>query len=154
MTIALSHVRMLKGGAFDIELESGDNLFLPQKTSVVNVVGAVMSEGSHIYNDSLDYKDYVALAGGYARYADEANVFVIKVDGSARKLSSGFATWNDKRDRWEMTAYGKEIKQIEPGDVIVVPERIAQIAWLREIKDITQVLMNTAVTAATIIKLW
>ena len=154
MTIALTHIRMLKGSPFDIELEDGDSLTLPQKTSVVNVVGAVMSEGSHIYNDTLDYKDYVALAGGYARYADEANVFVIKVDGSARKLSSGFAVWNDKRDRWEMTAYGKEIKQIEPGDVIVIPERIAQIAWLREIRDITQVLMNTAVTAATIIKLW
>ncbi len=154
MTIALSHIRMLKGSPFDIELEEGDSLNLPQKTSVVNVVGAVMSEGSHIYNDSLNYKDYIALAGGYARYADEANVFVIKVDGSARKLSQGFAVWNDKQERWELAAYGQEIKQIEPGDVVVVPERIASIAWLREIRDITQILMNTAVTAATIIKLW
>jgi len=154
MTIALSHVRMLKGSPYDIELEGGDSIYLPQKTSVVNVVGSVMSESSHIYTDTWDYRDYIAMAGGYARYADESNIFVVKVDGSARKLSSGFAEWNTKRDRWEMTAFGQKIKQIEPGDVIVVPERIAQIAWLREIRDITQILMNTAVVAATIIKLW
>ncbi len=154
MTIALSHVRMLKGSLYDIELEGGDSIYLPKKTSVVNVVGSVMSESSHIYNDTWDFQDYIAMAGGYARYADESNVFVVKVDGSARKLSSGFAEWNTKRERWEMTAFGQPIKQIEPGDVIVVPERIAQIAWLREIRDITQILMNTAVVAATIIKLW
>jgi len=28
-----------------------------------------------------------------------------------------------------------------------VPEKVDRIAWLREIKDITQILMNTAVTA-------
>jgi len=154
MTIALSHVRMLKGSPYDIDLEGGDSIFLPQKTSVVNVVGSVMSETSLIYTEPWDYRDYIAMAGGYARYADESNVFVVKVDGSARKLSSGFAEWNTKRERWEITAFGQPIKQIEPGDVIVVPERIAQIAWLREIRDITQILMNTAVTAATIIKLW
>ena len=113
-----------------------------------------MSEGSHIYNENWGYQDYIGLAGGYSRYADTSNVFVIKVDGSARKLNRGFADWNNKRDRWEFAAYGEEIRQIEAGDVIVVPEKISQVAWLREIRDITQILMNTAVTAATVIKLW
>jgi polysaccharide biosynthesis/export protein len=76
------------------------------------------------------------------------------VDGSARKLNKGFADWSEKRDRWELAAYGDEVRQIEPGDVIVVPEKISQIAWLREIRDITQILMNTAVVAATVIKLF
>lgn len=154
MTIAMTNVRLLKGSSYDIELEEGDNLYLPQRSSVVNVVGAVMSEGSHIYNERWDYKDYIGVAGGYARYADMSNVFVIKVDGSAKKLNRGFTEWNEKRDRWELAAYGEELRQIEPGDVIVVPEKISQIAWLREIRDITQILMNTAVVAATVIKLW
>ena len=28
-----------------------------------------------------------------------------------------------------------------------MPEKVDRIAWLREIKDITRILMNTAVTA-------
>jgi len=154
MTIALTHLRMLKGSLYDIEMEDGDTLNLPKKNSVVNVVGAVMSEGSHVYNEKWDYRDYISLTGGFARYADESNVFVIKVDGSARKLSRGFTEWNNRQERWELNAFGQEHKQIEPGDVIVIPEKTTTIAWLREIRDITQILMNTAVTAGVVIKLF
>jgi polysaccharide export outer membrane protein len=38
--------------------------------------------------------------------------------------------------------------------VIFVPEKFERIAWLREIRDITQILMNTAVVAATLIHIW
>ncbi|MDD5168036.1 MAG: SLBB domain-containing protein [Syntrophales bacterium] len=154
MTIVMTHLRMLKGSAYDIELEDGDAIFLPRKNSVVNVAGAVMSESSHIYSDNLDYRDYISLAGGPSRYADEGNIFVIKVDGSARKLSRGMIGWSDRRARWEFAEFGQVVKEIEPGDVIVVPEKIATIAWLREIRDITQILMNTAVVAGVTIKLF
>lgn len=154
MTIALSHMRILKGGVYDIEMEDGDTINIPVKNSVINVVGSVMSEGSHVYNEKLGYKDYIELAGGLSRYADDGNIFVLKVDGSARKLDRGFVNWNRNVERWELAAYGQEIKALEPGDVIVVPEKVSTIAWLREIRDITQILMNTAVVAATIIKLW
>jgi polysaccharide export outer membrane protein len=78
----------------------------------------------------------------------------LKIDGSARKLSSGFAGWNSSRSRWELATFGEESKEIEPGDVIVVPEKIERIAWLREIRDITQILMQMAVTAGITIKLF
>ena len=154
MTIALTHLRLLKGSIYDIELEDGDTLYLPKKNNVVNVVGAVMAESSHVYNDKWSFMDYINAAGGMARYADSDNIFVLKVDGSARKLAKGFLDWNDRRERWELAGYGEDPTKIEPGDVIVVPEKVTTIAWLREIRDITQILMNTAVTAATIIKLW
>jgi polysaccharide biosynthesis/export protein len=64
MTIAVTNLRMLKGSTYDIELEEGDSLYLPQKNSVVNIVGAVMSEGSHIYNENWGYEDYIGVAGG------------------------------------------------------------------------------------------
>jgi len=154
MTIALTHMRILKGSNYDIEMEDGDTINIPVKNSVINVVGSVMSEGSHVYNDKLEYKDYIDLAGGLSRYADDSNTFVMKVDGSARKLDRGSVNWNRNVERWELASYGQEIKPLEPGDVIVVPEKVSTIAWLREIRDITQILMNTAVVAATIIKLW
>jgi len=40
---------------------------------------------------------------------------------------------------------------LDPGDTIVVPEKIERIAWLREIKDLTQILYQVAVTAGVLI---
>lgn len=154
MTIRLANLRLLKGSEYDIELEDGDRLYLPQKNNVVNVMGSVMAQASYIYLDQFSYKDYIGMAGGYSRYADESSTFVLKVDGSARKLGKGFIGWNDNQSRWELTAFGEKIKEIEPGDVIVVPEQFERIAWLREIRDITQIIMNTAVVAAVVLKLF
>jgi hypothetical protein len=36
------------------------------------------------------------------------------------------------------------------GDTLVVPQKLEKIAWMREIKDITQILANMALTAGTI----
>lgn len=154
MTIRLTNLRQLIGSEYDIELEEGDRLHIPQQNNVVNVMGAVMAQASYIYLDRFSYQDYVRMAGGFARYADESSTFVLKVDGSARKLDRGFMGWIDSQPRWEKTAFGEHVREIEPGDVIVVPEKFDRIAWLREIRDITQILMNTAVVAATVIKLW
>jgi protein involved in polysaccharide export with SLBB domain len=154
MSINLTSLRLLKGSEYDIELEDGDNLYIPPRPSVVNVTGAVMSQGSYLFSEKLNFEDYVNMAGGYARYADIDNTYILKVDGSARKVSKGFMNWNSSKSRWEMTAFGEEIKEIEPGDVIVVPEKIERIAWLREIRDITQILMQMAVTAAVVIKVF
>ncbi len=150
MTIRLAHLRLLKGSEYDIELEDGDRLFIPAKNNVVTVTGAVMSQGSYIYSSRLDYRDYIDMTGGFSRYADEKNVFVLKVDGSAWKAKQGLFNWNSSRNRWEVTGFGENVREIEPGDTIIVPEKIEKIAWLREIRDITQIMMNTAVIAGVI----
>ena len=154
MTIRLANQRLLKGSEYDIELKEGDNLSIPQKNSVVNVMGAVMAQTSYIYLDKLDYRDYINMAGGYSSYANDSESYVLKVDGSARRLNRGALTWNDKSDRWEMSAFGQDIPSIEPGDTIIVPEKLESIAWLREIRDITQILMNIAVVAGVTIMLF
>ncbi|MBE0557105.1 MAG: SLBB domain-containing protein, partial [Proteobacteria bacterium] len=141
MTIRLTNIRLFKGSEYDIELEEGDRLHVPQQNNVVNVMGSVMAQASYIYLDRFSYQDYIRMAGGYARYADQSATFVLKVDGSARRLDRGFFGWIDSQPRWEKTAFGKHVKEIEPGDVIVVPEKFDRIAWLREIRDITQILM-------------
>ena len=154
LTITIAHLRLLKGSTQDVELEEGDILHLPQNGNVVSVIGGVMSEGPHIYDDKWDYREYVSAAGGYARYADEPNVFAIKVDGGVRRLPRGFIEWSNRNDRWEITAFGQEIKQTEAGDVIVVPEKLTHIAWLKQVRDLNQLLMNTAVLTGTALRLW
>ncbi len=153
MTIYLAHLRLLKGSVYDIELEEGDSLFIPAKNSVVNVAGAVMSNGSFVYVDGLGYEEYVRLAGGYSLYADTSNVFVMKVDGTARKLP-GSVNWNPFQKRWELGVFTEGRSEIEAGDSIVVPEKLERTAWLRELKDITQIFANVGLTAASIAMLY
>jgi protein involved in polysaccharide export with SLBB domain len=150
LTVRLANLRLLKGSDYDIELENHDALLIPMNNQVLNVVGAVMSNASLVYVEKASPKDYVRMAGGYSRYADAKNTYVLKVDGSARKLSGGAVNWSDSKDRWELAGFRGEAKQLEAGDTIVVPEKLERIAWLREIKDITQVFAQLA-TAAGII---
>jgi hypothetical protein len=43
---------------------------------------------------------------------------------------------------------------LEPGDSIVVPEKLDRIAWMREIKDITQILFQIAVAAGVVVAIF
>jgi len=155
MTIRLAHLRLLKGSEYDFELEDGDKLYIPELSSTVGVVGAVMSQGAHVFSSKADYQDYIDMCGGYSSYADKSKVFILKVDGSARKAHRGVINWNEKNDRMEMAAFSEaDTYHVEPGDVIAVPEDFARVAWLREIRDITQILMNTAVASGNLVLLF
>lgn len=154
MSIRLSHLRLLKNSEYDIELEGGDSLSVPVKNSVVTVLGAVMSRGSFIYSEDLNYKDYLQMAGGITKYADKKSLYVLKADGTAMKLPDGISAWSDSRSRWELNAFNEDLKAIEPGDSIIVPEKLDRIAWLREVKDITQILFQMATTAGVLVLLF
>ncbi|MDA8090993.1 MAG: SLBB domain-containing protein [Nitrospiraceae bacterium] len=152
MVIVLSSLKTLKGSMYDIELQDGDSLYIPSQNSVVNVVGSVMSgTTSLVYSKDLDGKDYIKLAGGYSEYADKDHVYVLKADGSASKLSGSSIRWSPLRHRWET---GSDAVNITPGDTIVVPEKLQQVSWLQGVRDITQIMMQIAVTAGVVIKLF
>ncbi len=153
MTVYLAHLRLLKGSIYDIELEEGDSLHIPTKNSVVNVAGAVMSAGSFVYKSGAGYDEYLQMAGGYSRYADTGRVFVMKIDGSARKVPGGVG-WNPFKKRWEIETFGEVQSEIEAGDSIVVPERLERTAWLRDLKDITQIVANMGLGASSIALLY
>jgi len=75
---------------------------------------------------------------------------VLKVNGSAgQPRKGGFFLFSGAT---YATRDGKPL--LEPGDSIVVPEKLDRIAWLREIKDITQILFNVTVAAGVVIALF
>ncbi len=147
ITVAIIGEEKLKGSPHDIELENGDSLYIPQMPDMVNVLGAVNAEGSYDHEGKLAYRDYIAMAGGYLRTADDTAVFVIKADGSTRRLAAPFFEWNNKWNRLEIGGSSRESQIIDPGDIIVAPERIARPSWLRDIHGITQTLMNNGIIA-------
>ena len=134
----------LKGTAYDVELEEGDALVIPPNPESVQVLGAVYNQSAFIYK-SRSFSRYVKSAGGYTENADSGRVYILKADGTAQRVGGGLA-WDRDSKRWELGGGA-----IEPGDTVVVPEKLEKVAWLREIRDITQILYQIAVTAGVLI---
>jgi protein involved in polysaccharide export with SLBB domain len=133
--VALKHVRLMMQSSDDVELENGDTLYLPPNPGIVKVAGAVAREGSYLYHEKWDYRDYIAAAGGYTGNADKWDIFIIKADGISQRPTTNFFERLCK----------KEDMDIESGDVIVAPEGTTRPAWFREIADIIQIFKNEGV---------
>lgn len=151
IAIILNQPELLKKTPYDIELEEGDSLYIPSNPQSVQVIGSVYNQTAFVYAKDKGYSRYIDLAGGYTENADKKRVYILKVDGTAVRPGGGFLgiSWSKDSNRWE---FGSQ--EIEPGDTIVVTEKLERIAWLREIKDITQILFQMAVTAGVLITLF
>jgi protein involved in polysaccharide export with SLBB domain len=147
MVLDLSQPDILAKSIYDIELENGDNLFVPENPQSLQTLGAVFNQTAFVFDRSKGLQDYIEMAGGYTESADRDRVYVLKVNGSAvRPESSRF--FLSSKETYQ-TRDGKPL--LEPGDSIVVPEKLERIAWLRETKDITQILFQIAVAAGVVV---
>ena len=142
VVIRLADPQRLKGTPSDILLEDGDRLEIPKKTDVVNVVGRVYNPTGVQYdpaNDRLEY--YLQRVGGPTESADREHIFLVKADGSVvtqENVGGGFLSG------------GLMSARVEPGDSIVVPEKLLRPRLMKEIKDFTQILYQIAVTAGVL----
>ncbi|HIH75162.1 MAG TPA: hypothetical protein HA306_08355 [Methanosarcina sp.] len=152
IVLKLMHPRLLKGSVNDIVLENGDEIYIPKMPNTVAVSGSVLSPGAFVYNEKMDWNEYVKMTGGYLANADKGNIYIMKVDGIAQKVSDDAMKWSSKNDRWEFS-YFSGGKQLDPGDTIIVPDNYNRIPWMRNIKDVTQVMMQIAVTAGVLTNL-
>lgn len=124
----------------DLVLEDGDRLNIPARPTTVGVFGSVFSTGSYLHSASRTVGDYLRLAGGPTRGADDASVFVIRANGSVNsslQVSSFFSR-------------GNQIAGLatEPGDTIFVPEELDKTTWVQSAKDWTQILYQFGIGLA------
>ncbi|MBW7956515.1 MAG: capsule biosynthesis GfcC family protein [Deltaproteobacteria bacterium] len=132
-------------------LEEGDSLHIPERAAHVQVLGAVYNQTAFVHRADFNVKDYLRKAGGLTRSADGDGMYILKVDGTAmsRNDAGSFLGWDRDTKRW--TGGGLMSAALEPGDAIVVPEKVDRAAFLRDFKDITQILYQIAVTAGVLI---
>lgn len=149
VVVVIEHPRLLKGSVNDIVLENGDEINVPKVPSTVVVSGSVLSPGAFVFNPKMDWKDYLRISGGLLSHADKKNVFIMKVDGTAQKVTDGAVDWSPESERWEFS-YFSDKGGLNAGDTIVVPDNYNRIPWMRNIKDVTQIMMQIAVTAGVI----
>lgn len=151
VVMRLAQLDEFKKSGYDIELEGGDEVDIPQRPGVVHVLGQVYNQTSFVYLPESAYiGDYLHKSGGPTREAEESEIYIVKADGSvfSRQQSSFGIHWNDDSKSWSFGSFMSS--PLMPGDTVVVPQKIERIAWMREIKDITQILANIAVAAGTI----
>ena len=138
ISIRLDSLDRFKGSSSDVILENGDSLMIPEKPQQIQVIGSVYNQTAFVFESEMSAASYIAKAGGMTKDADKSEVYILKIDGTAvsKRVNGSILS------SWEM---------LDPGDTIVIPEKIEKIAWMREIKDITQILYQIAVTAGVLI---
>jgi protein involved in polysaccharide export with SLBB domain len=124
----------------NLALEDGDSLVVPHVPSNVNVVGAVYDQNSFLYADRARAGAYLRQAGGLNRDADRRHEFIIRADGEVVSHDSSRGPW------------GSEFNdlRINPGDTIVVPEKILKPSPLYGIMNWSQMFSQLALGAAAL----
>lgn len=91
------------GSTFDLVLQPGDKLYIPQQQSTVKISGDVMFPNTVVYEEGKKLKHYINQAGGYGQRAKKGKAFIIYMNGTV--------------------AQAKNNTPIEPGCQIIVPTK-------------------------------
>jgi protein involved in polysaccharide export with SLBB domain len=139
---------VMRETAWDVELEDGDAINVPQVPSTVEVMGAVYSASSHIYNSSMSINDYINAAGGYLRVAHKRLIYILKGDGSVVRLTKDTSMFSSKK--WTASKGFSPI--IEPGDTIVAPVKYSNRESAETLADVVDIIYKVAVAVGVILQ--
>ncbi len=117
-------------------LQDGDSISVPKMPQEVSVIGEVYNPGAVTYMDGMSVKDYIAMTGGFTKYSNKDDIFVLQ--------ANGYAVSNES-SRGDL-----EKLKLRPGDAIMVPQEVERHAAMRNFKDIIDILFKTAVIVATL----
>jgi len=122
--VSIDFVRLFRGKdqKEDILLKDGDQIFIPKKSLVVKVSGNVVNRGFLTYEPGKDHLYYIRKAGGFSWRADKGKIKLIK----------------GTTGEWM-----KPNRNLEPGDIIWVPEKPERNYW-NTFKDVLTVVGSLA----------
>ena len=130
-----------EGGQFpELALEDGDRLYVPPRPSTVGVFGSVFNTGSYLFASGRGVTEYLQLAGGPTRGADDRAIFVVRANGSVVSSLQSSNWFNRSGDLKSMQAV--------PGDTIFVPEEMNKTTTVQSVRDWTQIFFQLALGAA------
>lgn len=91
------------GSEYDLVLQEGDQLFVPEFQSTVKISGDVMFPNSVVYIPGKKLSYYIDQAGGYGERAKKSKAFIVYMNGTVAKA--------------------KRSTPIEPGCHIIIPSK-------------------------------
>jgi protein involved in polysaccharide export with SLBB domain len=154
VVIRLASLEQFKASKYDLELEKGDSLAVPETPGVVNVVGEVFNPTALLYEEARTVDYYLRKVGGMTEEANKKQISVIRADGSVVSIAqknAGRIDWDSSSNQWVFGGF-MTIK-LDPGDTIMVPRKMDRFFWLRTAKDITQILFNAALATGVVLAL-
>ncbi len=155
VVVYLTSLGDFKRSKYDIELEDGDKLVIPPTPGVVYVAGEIFNATSLLYERGESVSYYLNRVGGMTKDADRKQVSVVKVDGSVISMAQGnrgrAIYWDKEYKQWSVGGFMSH--RLEPGDTIVVPRKLDKTQWIRNTRDITQILFQIAVAAGVVLAL-
>lgn len=114
----------------EFPLRDGDQIYVPEKPTTVDVIGAVYNQSTFIYTAGNSVSDYLTIAGGVTSTGHRSELYRICADGTVKK---------------------NQVDAVSPGDAIVVPERITpKFNFMRSLTELSTVLYQFGIGAATI----
>ena len=136
--IALNHnMEKFKQSTYNVPVEDGDKLYIPKVNKTVTVLGEVMSPNTFIFDDKLALDDYIKKAGGFKKEsADKSGIYVIKSNGNAERLDSGYFLSNNIN--------------IEHGDAVIIPRKIEVTSNMSIIAAVADITYKLAITVASL----
>jgi hypothetical protein len=124
-----------EGTPADIEMRAGDVLAIPKRPGFVLVSGQVYNAAALTFVPGKTAGWYLRRAGGATNVANSKEIFVIRANGSVVGRRSG---------EW----YNDNVldTRMEPGDVVVVPQKIigGSMFW-RNMLAAAQILSSVAI---------
>lgn len=99
----------------NIEVQDGDEIYIPRMSNHISVLGEVYNEQSFIYKKGMTVKGYIKEVGGYTPNAARTKLYKVGVNGKAVKVHG----WT----------------KVAQGDTIVVPRKISGNDWVAPVCD-------------------
>lgn len=125
-----------------IEMEDGDQLYIPSIPGVVGVFGSVASPGIFAFDPSLSAERLLDQAGGANPSADRTRLMVVRANGRTELLRQQSLLGVSLTSRPAL---------LLPGDTVFLPEDLnPRFSLIRELKDWSQVIGQFAIGAASI----
>lgn len=116
----------------NVELQDGDDIYIPRMANYVVVMGEVYNEQSFIYKKDTSVRKYIKEVGGYTPNANRFRLYKVGVNGRAKKVHMH--------------------TRVAAGDIIVVPRRISGNDWITPICQTLQGLSSIFIMAFAINK--
>jgi len=129
-----------KGNHEEFFFQDKDSIYVPPVSRTILVMGEVYQQTAITYNSKhtkVEY--YLNKVGGITSAADEDNIYVIKSNGELVKEKG----WFD-----DIMSH-----DLEPGDMVYVPYNYDRIDFLQLTKDVTTILYQLSLSAATVYQL-
>jgi protein involved in polysaccharide export with SLBB domain len=120
----------------NVVLEPGDTLFMPKRPGHVLMIGDVLNPGALQFIRGKDVADYLGEAGGLQSSADDDRIFLVYPNGVAKPV--------------RVSAWRSSSALVPPGSTIVVPKDTDPLAALDLTRDITGIVSQLAISAASL----